>query len=109
MGWLRRLFSRLFGGDKTPPYEIVDRGIEELSAFKITSGKYKDVVYLVGNVGFVENSDGVNLSFRTQILENPKSLDLDNDPNFTKVSGDILAGFMQQEAADCKNWLYYKG
>ncbi|AWY10128.1 hypothetical protein HWC21_gp124 [Vibrio phage VAP7] len=109
MGWFKRLYLYLFGGSKIPPYEIVDRGIEELSAFKITKGKYKDVVYLVGNVGFVEDGEGVRLSFRTQILENPRNLDLNNDPNFTKVSGDILSGFMQQEAADCKNWLYYKG
>lgn len=110
MKWLRALWSKLFGGgSKIPSYEIVDRTEDELSAFKITSGKYKGIVYLVGNVGFTEDSNGgVVLSFKTQILENPKKIKLDKT-NFTNVSGDILSEFMKKQADDVKNWLYLKG
>lgn len=107
--WFLSLFKG--GQDGLPTYELVDRGSYELSAFKITSGVYAGVTYLVGEVGFSTEQDGNPpiLNFRTQIIENPTGYDLNNDQNFTNITGAILIEFMKSQKDDISNWLYNKG
>lgn len=89
-------------------YTIIDPGADQLAIVKITDGKYRGVQMRFGKVGFIEDNDGVRLSFTTDIIKKPWRLvfvDLKKDDLFTVVSGDILVDLMQKNAQEYNKFL----
>ena len=67
----------------------------QVSAVKLTGGRYSNVIYRYGNIRF--NEDAVNdtctLSYAYKIIYKPENLgtiDLDEDASFKNYIGDIL-------------------
>lgn len=77
--WLKRLRNR------TPKYQLCDDTGGFLAPILITSGKFKGVKFIIGNVCIKDNT----LKFKTEVFENRVKTEQDPDL-FTKVTGDIL-------------------
>lgn len=65
---------------------------------RINTGKYKDVVYQYGKVGFEEQEDGsVYLKFVYNIVDSPiKKEELEESMEFKNHIGDILTTIISQ-------------
>jgi len=77
---------------KSKNYVFVQRDGDEFTSLKITEGKYKDIIFNFGNVGFAkeENEHGeLPMHFDYNVVSNPSNLNIDNQ-DFIDYIGDIL-------------------
>ena len=84
-------------------YTFAKREGDDFSCIKLTEGKYKDVVYHYGKVGFAkeENKDGtLPMKFDYTIKQNPNNLDLNENVDFLNYIGDILIEILEQQLKD---------
>ena len=68
-----------------------------------STGKYKDIIYKYGNVGFgkEENPDGtLPMIFDYDIIKNPNNIDLGDEKKFVDHIGDILLELMEKQIKD---------
>jgi hypothetical protein len=95
--------KNLHTDQKNKRYTYAQREGEEFSCIKLTEGKYKDVVYHYGKVGFAkdENKDGtLPMKFDYTIKQNPNNLDLNENVDFLNYIGDILIEILEQQLKD---------
>ena len=88
---------------KSKRYTYAQREGDDFSCIKLTEGKYKDVVYHYGKVGFAkeENKDGtLPMKFDYTIKQNPNNLDLNENVEFLNYIGDILIEILEQQLKD---------
>ena len=88
---------------KSKRYTYAQREGDDFSCIKLTEGKYKDVVYHYGKVGFAkeENKDGtLPMKFDYTIKQNPNNLDLNENVDFLNYIGDILIEILEQQLKD---------
>lgn len=77
---------------KSKNYVFVQRDGDDFTSLKITEGKYKDIIFNFGNVGFAkeENEHGeLPMHFDYNVVSNPSNLNIDNQ-DFIDYIGDIL-------------------
>ena len=88
---------------KTKPYTFAQRQEDDYTCIKLTEGKYAEVIYKYGNVGFKEVEDKQKLSviFDYNILKNPKDVDID-EQEFIDHIGDILIDLVEEQLATGK-------
>ena len=87
--------------DKTnnKPFVFVQRDDKDYSCIKITKGKFKDIIYHYGKVGFAENEnpDGkLPMKFDYVVDRNPNNVDLE-DNKFIDFIGDILVELLAEK------------
>ena len=88
---------------KTKPYTFAQRQDDDYTCIKLTEGKYTEVIYKYGNVGFkeVEDSEKLSVIFDYNILKNPKDVDID-EQEFIDHIGDILIDLVEEQLATGK-------
>ena len=88
---------------KTKPYTFAQRQDDDYTCIKLTEGKYTEVIYKYGNVGFkeVEDSEKLSVIFDYNILRNPKDVDID-EQEFIDHIGDILIDLVEEQLATGK-------
>ena len=85
---------------KNKPYVFVQRDKDDFSCIKLTEGKFKDVIYHYGKVGFAkeENADGkLPMKFDYTVDKNPRDLDLLDNQEFIDYIGDILIELLDEQ------------
>ena len=95
--------KNLHTDQKNKKYTCAQREGDDFSCIKLTEGKYKDVVYHYGKVGFAkdENKDGtLPMKFDYTIKQNPNNLDLNENVEFLNYIGDILIEILEQQLKD---------
>ena len=95
--------KNLHTDQKNKKYTFAQREGDDFSCIKLTEGKYKDVVYHYGKVGFAkdENKDGtLPMKFDYTIKQNPNNLDLNENVEFLNYIGDILIEILEQQLKD---------
>ena len=71
---------------KSKNYVFVQRDGDDFTSLKITEGKYKDIIFNFGNVGFAkeENEHGeLPMHFDYNVVSNPSNLNIDNQDFIT--------------------------
>ena len=88
---------------KTKPYTFAQRQDDDYTCIKLTEGKYTEVIYKYGNVGFkeVEDSEKLSVIFDYNIMKNPKDVDID-EQEFIDNIGDILIDLVEEQLATGK-------
>ena len=90
--------------DKTNKrYTFATKDGVKYSSVKIVEGKYKDVIYHYGKVGFAkeEQPDGkLPMKFDYTIDKNPNDLDLLDNQEFINYIGDILIELLEEKLKD---------
>jgi len=88
---------------KTKPYTFAQRQNDDYTCIKLTEGKYAEIIYKYGNVGFkeVEDSEKLSVIFDYNILKNPKDVDID-EQEFIDHIGDILIDLVEEQLATGK-------
>jgi len=83
---------------KTKPYTFAQRQDDDYSCIKLTEGKYSEIIFKYGNVGFkeVENSEKLSVIFDYNILKNPSKVDID-EQEFIDHIGDILIELLEEQ------------
>ena len=84
---------------KSKDYVFAQREGDEFTCIKFTKGKYKNVVYKYGKVGFAkeEKPDGtLPMKFEYDILVNPDKKEVDNQA-FIDYIGDILLELLEEQ------------
>lgn len=69
-----------------------------MSGIQILKGKWKDVIYVYGKVGFEEGKPNIN--FQRDIVVVPEHHDLDellNNKELNNLMGDILVELLQEQ------------
>ena len=87
---------------KNKPYVFVQRDKDDFSCIKITEGKFKDIIYHYGKVGFAkeEKPDGtLPMKFDYDIIFNPHETNIDKQ-EFIDYIGDILIELLEQKVKD---------
>ena len=87
---------------KNKPYVFAQREGDDFACIKIVEGKFKDVVYKYGKVGFGkdESPDGtLPMKFDYDIMVNPNNVDLDTK-EFIDFIGDILMEQLEKQIQD---------
>ena len=87
---------------KNKPYVFVQRDKDDFSCIKITEGKFKDIIYHYGKVGFAkeEKPDGtLPMKFDYTVLKNHNNIDIDNG-EFIDYIGDILVELLDEKVKD---------
>ena len=95
--------KNLHTDQKNKKYTFAQREGDDFSCIKLTEGKYKDVVYHYGKVGFAkeENKDGtLPMKFDYTIKQNPNNLDLNENVEFLNYIGDLLIEILEQQLKD---------
>ena len=86
------------------PYVFVQRDKDDFSCIKITEGKFKDIIFHYGKVGFAKDSnpDGqLPMKFDYTVIKNPNNLELELDNNeFIDYIGDILIELLEKQIND---------
>ena len=88
---------------KNKPYVFVQRDKDDFSCIKITEGKFKDVIYHYGNVGFAkeENSEGqLPMKFDYTVIKKPDDVDTLDNQEFIDYIGDILIELLDEKVKD---------
>ena len=90
--------------DKTKSrYVFAQKGNADFSSIKITEGKFKDIIYHYGTVGFAkeENEKGqLPMKFDYVIDKNPNDVDTLDNQEFIDYIGDILIELLEQKVKD---------
>ena len=98
---------------KNKPYVFVQRDKDDFSCIKITEGKFKDVIYHYGKVGFAkeENSKGqLPMKFDYNVIKKPNDVDTLDNQEFIDYIGDILTEVMEEQLNNgtlFKDWTDY--
>ena len=79
-------------------YKFVVGGKSQESAIKVDEGKYEDVVFTFGKVGFHEAEGECRLQFDYYILDNAERVD--DDDEFKEVAGDILVDILENHPSE---------
>ena len=85
---------------RNKPYTFVQKEEDDFSCIKITEGKYKDIIFHYGKVGFAkdENPDGtLPMKFDYTVRQNPGELELDNNKEFINYIGDLLIELLDEK------------
>lgn len=88
---------------KNKPYVFVQREQDDFSCIKLTDGKFKDIIFHYGKVGFAKdpNPDGtLPMKFDYTIKQNPNNLDLNENQDFLNYIGDLLIEILEQQLKD---------
>ena len=88
--------------DKTNRYVFAQKGNADYSSIKLTEGKFKDVIYHYGKVGFKkeENPDGtLPMKFDYDIIFNPHETNIDKQ-EFIDYIGDILIEQLEKQVSE---------
>ena len=95
---------------KNKPYVFAQRQQDDFTCIKLTEGKYKNIIYKYGNVGFKpkEDSEEMSVIFDYNVLRNPSGIDYDNE-EFTNYIGDILIDLVEEQLATGKLDLKIEG
>ena len=85
---------------KNKPYVFVQRDKDDFSCIKITEGKYKDIIFHYGKVGFGkdENPDGtLPMKFDYTVIKNPNDMDTLDNKEFIDYIGDLLIVLLDEK------------
>ena len=85
---------------KNKPYVFVQRDKDDFSCIKLTEGKFKDVIYHYGKVGFAkeENADSkLPMKFDYTVIKKPNDVDTLDNPEFIDYIGDILIELLDEQ------------
>jgi len=85
---------------KSKPYVFVQRDKDDFSCIKITEGKYKDIIFHYGKVGFGkdENPDGtLPMKFDYTVIKNPNDMDTLDNKEFIDYIGDLLIVLLDEK------------
>lgn len=85
---------------KNKPYVFVQRDKDDFSCIKITEGKYKDIIFHYGKVGFGkdENPDGtLPMKFDYTVIKNPNDMDTLDNKEFIDYIGDLLIELLDEK------------
>ena len=87
---------------KTKPYTFAQRQEDDYTCIKLTEGKYAEVIFKYGNVGFkeVEDSEKLSVIFDYTIKLNPNNLDLTENVEFRNYIGDLLIEILEKQLED---------
>ena len=80
-------------------YVFVQKEGDDFTCIKIVDGKFENVIYKYGKVGFArdENPDGtLPMKFDYDILSNPNKADIDSK-EFIDYIGDMLVEFLDEK------------
>ena len=83
-------------------YVFVQKEGDDFTCIKIIEGKYENVIYKYGKVGFGkdENPDGtLPMKFDYDIVSNPNKADIDSK-DFVDFIGDILMEQLEKQIKD---------
>ena len=83
-------------------YVFVQKDGDDFTCIKIIEGKYENVIYKYGKVGFGkdENPDGtLPMKFDYDIVSNPNKADIDSK-DFVDFIGDILMEQLEKQIKD---------
>ena len=83
-------------------YVFVQKEGDDFTCIKIVEGKFENVIYKYGKVGFAkdENPDGtLPMKFDYDILSNPNKADIDSK-DFIDYIGDILMEQLEKQIKD---------
>ena len=87
--------------DKTKSrYVFAQKGNADYSSIKLTEGKFKDIIYHYGKVGFAkeENEHGqLPMKFDYVIDKNPNDVDTLDNQEFIDYIGDILIELLDEQ------------
>ena len=81
-------------------YVFAQKGNADYSSIKITEGKFKDIIYHYGKVGFAkeENEKGeLPMKFDYVIDKNPNNVDTLDNQEFIDYIGDILIELLDEQ------------
>ena len=87
---------------KNKPYVFVQRDKDDFSCIKITEGKFKDIIYHYGKVGFAkeERPDGtLPMKFDYDIIFNPHETNIDKQ-EFIDYIGDIWIEQLEKQVSE---------
>ena len=85
---------------KNKPYVFAQRDKDDFSCIKITEGKFKDIIYHYGNVGFAKEEDAsgkLPMKFDYTVLKKPDSIDTLDNQEFIDYIGDILIEILEEQ------------
>ena len=88
---------------KSKRYAFAQKEGEDFSCIKITEGKFKDVIYHYGKVGFAkeENSEGqLPMKFDYTVIKKPDNIDTLDNQEFIDYIGDILIELLDEKVKD---------
>ena len=88
---------------KNKRYTFAQRQQDDYTCIKLTEGKYKDIIYSYGKVGFKPkgDSDQMGVIFDYTIQRNPNDVDWDNQ-DFIDYIGDVLVEIMDKQLKEGK-------
>ena len=89
--------------NKEKRYIFAQKGNAEYSSIKITEGKFKDIIYHYGKVGFArdERPDGtLPMKFDYTVVKNPNDVDTNENQEFIDYIGDILIELLEEQLKD---------
>jgi len=88
---------------KNKPYVFAQRPDDDYTCIKLTEGKYAEIIYKYGNVGFkpVEDDEKMSVIFDYNIMKNPNDVDIDEE-EFINHIGDILIDLVEEQLATGK-------
>ena len=92
--------KNLHTDQKNKPYVFVQRDKDDFSCIKITEGKYKDIIFHYGKVGFGkdENPDGtLPMKFDYTVIKNPNDMDTLDNKEFIDYIGDLLIELLDEK------------
>ena len=92
--------KNLHTDQKNKPYVFVQRDKDDFSCIKITEGKYKDIIFHYGKVGFGkdENPDGtLPMKFDYTVIKNPNDMDTLDNKEFIDYIGDLLIVLLDEK------------
>ena len=84
---------------KSKRYTYAQREGDDFTCIKLLEGKYKDIIYHYGKVGFAkeEKPDGtLPMKFDYTVVRNPNNVDID-DGTFIDYIGDILIELLEEQ------------
>tara|TARA_Y100001958_G_C20976776_1_gene369555 strand:+ start:325 stop:645 length:321 start_codon:yes stop_codon:yes gene_type:complete len=84
---------------KSKRYTYAQRESDDFTCIKLLEGKYKDIIYHYGKVGFAkeEKPDGtLPMKFDYTVVRNPNNVDID-DGTFIDYIGDILIELLEEQ------------
>ena len=87
---------------KNKRYVFVQKEGDDFTCIKIVDGKFENVIYKYGKVGFAkdENPDGtLPMKFDYDIVSNPNKADIDSK-DFVDFIGDILMEQLEKQIKD---------
>ena len=94
---------------KSKRYTYAQRKGDDFTCIKLLEGKYKDIIYHYGQVGFAkeEKPDGtLPMKFDYTVVKNPRNVDID-DGHFIDYIGDILIELLEEQVNNgtaIQNW-----